>query len=251
MTPLANMIVKHVFVRPLTDFHSVDGKDAMLGAALQLLASQIFDCSKVIGLADEFAQQHYPHHIDNKLMFLPSDYCWFEWVDGRGARHAIDVCKSYRSEGEVAARFVHFDLNPERGMLGLSPPPPRPGFVFGKTHHFSLDAAANWAGAPILAGLLTIVNQPSGIERARREVNTKTARAVFRKLGKVELRPWHILKIGGPVGTGTGGGHSSGRKCYHFVRAHFRQANGQFVRAHFRGDPALGIGRKTYEVHGA
>lgn len=167
MTPLASKVLKQ-YVRPDLVVRNSSEEAAQLSlrmAALAVLNGSCFECSDIVDLAQGFGEKHFPQHVSKDLMFLPAKACWFEWRDSTGAHHALEVFDIDADQGCVSARAVHFD------MSGKLPPfvdphkHPGPGLMFAKSRNVEVGAASDWGWSGFLAGLLTIINQPSGVMR--------------------------------------------------------------------------------------
>lgn len=256
MTPLAMLLAKRFLVekgRDTTFIGENDDHRARLGAVVRSLPeTQCFEITNAVDLIAEFARDHFPHHVDDRLMFWPHQNCWFE-ICGEGRSRAAIVVRSLSGPRDsamariITSRWVSESdevviLSEEMKLL--------PGGVPDIDPEGGL-----WLGAN-LAAVLTAINQPKvigrqvrhahrGLERKLNQARVGTRRTPLPDIVTLDLEAFVTREADdGPESAGVVGS----KKCFHFVRAHIRQANGQFVRSHWRGDPALGVGRKNYRI---
>lgn len=108
---------------------------------------------------------------------------------------------------------------------------------------------------PLALATLAIINAPRGVEREVVPPHKGQARAMRSEgVAASLLRPWTRVKLSAPrARDGVGSPVGGEQKAYHFCRQHTRLRRGraELVRAHWRGNPALGIVRKTYAVEGS
>ena len=239
MTPLAMRVARELIL-PVKDRRFVDPA----GVLRSMDDLHCFEMTAVDHLVDDFVANHVPHHVDPRLMFMPAARCWFETRLSGGSRLAWHVDTVANMPGGIVVRHVaeHPDFASLEMRYGNSLVSPIPLRNNDETiSFFSLIA------------MLHCINQPKIIARSVHQPHRGLARKLAKAEGGFALRPWTELTIEGfAVGRELGAEGevraSSGRKCHHFVRAHIRQANGQFVRAHWRGDPGLGLKQTKYRV---
>lgn len=260
MTPLAMLLAKRFLVekgRDTTLLAENDEHRARLSAVVRSLPeTQCFEITNAVDLIAEFAREHFPHHVDDRLMFWPHQNCWFE-ILGEGRSRAAIVVRSLGGARDpamvriISSRWVSVS---DEAVVLSEEMKLAPGGLPGGVPDIDPEGA-RWLGAN-LAAILTAINQPKvigrqvrhahrGLERKLSQARVGTRRTPLPDIVTLDLEAFVTREADdGPES----GGVAGSKKCFHFVRAHIRQANGQFVRSHWRGDPALGVGRKNYRV---
>lgn len=201
-----------------------------------LLAATVFDIQDAWPAMGLLGQEFLGGGGLGDYGFLPSPVCLFEKLD--------TVCRSAvlakdEGNGELRVWFLRQRSDgvtcEDTGTLDM---------VSGRR-------SDSYGCHPFLLATLAIVNAPRGVRLEGVQAHRGQARKM-RAMGVSEcaFRPWTRVWLKGPSTPANTSTSGSSPKAYHFCRQHLRERLGrvELVKAHWRGDPALGIVRKTYDV---
>lgn len=269
MTPLAYQITRQLtlpksrrsgvdrtgLMKAMSDVKCFDVTEVH-GAAISLLTGQeVKDQS-----SDETMVLDVGRLLDLKTLFLPAESTWIERKPRKGSRVGMLLI------GDGAGRQAHC-----RFAFGGSE-----GFVSVFSATLDLDSPDFWAESyahdlqpsraqceilsgevALLPSFLALINTPRVVGRHTHQPNRTLERKLLKagfSAGKFPLHSWTEIKLSitppDVKPEEVQEAHFTGRKAYHFVRAHLRICNGQvgLVSPHWRGDPALGIKQSRYQV---
>lgn len=245
MTPLAHKIAKELTI-PRAERKFYD----QCSLLSKLDDIHCFDVTEVLSLVDEFANDHFFTHFDEKIAFLPADKTWIEF-EKKGMRTGALLVKN----GDGVDVFTAALDRKDGAFMSFDEP------LFISIPSFNIvssDLGYASSIATTIYGALVLINTPRLIGRKQHMPH----RGLERRLtcakglvGKFPLHAWTELKLSVSAMMKQADGteheaHYTGEKCLHFCRAHLRVKNGRLeqVRSHWRGNPALGIKRTRYLV---
>lgn len=193
--------------------------------------------------------------------FLPAPKTWIEWKKENGSRRGC-LLEDYGGTASVrwaGAGSHYFKSDRHVSTLAL------------KTD--GRDPDDPWAGIELLPGgrdgpilgasfflyaALAIINTPRIVGRRQHMPHRGLERSLLARqalVGRFPLHAWTeiVLEVTPPKdvsGDGVHEGRLTGRKCYHWCRAHLRVRLGrlEFVRDCYKGDAALGIRQSRYKI---
>ena len=189
-------------------------------------------------------------------LFMPADRCWIEWpmgqdgdmgvlFDGYGTvrtGRAVFYGKKHR---EDAPTFAPLDVDLDKGLIALS-----------AVEDIDWMDAVRARGAietitPLIFALLALVNSPKIVKRDPARLDRLNRKRL--SAGRYTYHPHHVVRLNvdrKDVRVGASDGGDGASRALHFVRAHLRLWNGQYilVQPHWRGDPQVGIVKPAYEV---
>lgn len=200
------------------------------------------------------------------LAYLPAPVTWIEWKNSAGRRSGI-----LAEEGSEAAKltFIEHDADGLVATPWSVEVPLEREFGAGDTYWFRdvLDSDRDWAKslspyvhAQICAfyAALVLINSPRDVGRRSYAPHRGLERRLLAErpaLGRFPAPAWTEIRLEVATPRDASGDpaletHLTGRKCYHFVRAHKRDIAGTWVKvvSHWRGDKSLGTKRSRYTV---
>lgn len=257
MTPLA--------MKFTNDLISADPKSKFYGSgdqkwdAPQPLSSQYlngihcFECSNVYDLIEDLYNQSIKdryEEFDCDLIFLPSPKTWIEYRSPSGGRCAFLISDV---NGEDADVFLFAEK--ELFALKMFRIPLKKGAV----NVMNYSSPQHKMFYRMLYGCLSFINSPKLIGRLQHMPHRGLEKKLLNRrniIGNFPLNAWTEIKLEiclTPEDMSTSGvheAHLTGKRAYHFCRAHLRIRNGrlEFVKSHWRGDRALGTKRSRYRV---
>lgn len=254
MTPLAQQIAAELTL-PLKKrtFHDV------ADCATKICSAHCFECTEIMEAAEGIADRCLKDgSITGEILFLPADLTWIEHRDDteNGARvgwllerqedgsvRIILAVGSKDSFGSLMAGSAWLNRGLQVGGGLFCKATPRPSFVMKNAARF-------------LPPLLAMINTPRIIGRRQYMPHRGLERDLVNAgmVGKFPLHAWTEIKleVTPPIEAGDDvtEAHLTGRRAFHFCRAHLRIRLGrlELVSAHWRGDPALGIKQSRYKL---
>lgn len=277
MTPLAHAIAVEM-TKPVKD-RLVHDPDSL---AAKITDFHCFECSEIISLARELAQQDCVPAGGN-LAFLPADMTWLEfrdlsWLPGApalvaGAALALrqvgdhaEVYSCIRTKAALFAGNMH--------LIGRIPLKGAPdlGSSVEVYHSADLPAPSPLAGlAPVIYALLALINSPRVVGRVTRLPHAGLQRRLAAAKGIAGKFPLNAttemrLHVGEAVieDDVERTAWLSGERALHYCRAHLRIVGGVVVHigrkrivlggkgvqvvGHWRGNAANGMRRTRYKM---
>ncbi|QGA57801.1 hypothetical protein [Brucella sp. 2280] len=253
MTPLA-LNLTSTLLDASACIQSVDLVDHLrvptTSGLISLLADMhCFDCSEVLELALEiFHLSKDGFCIDPELTFLPAPKVWIEYRSANGPRigHLL-----IENGGAFPEHYTFLENRNTWIRHG--------NFCLGndaREIYVHADNITRVYLASIL-GCLALINTPRTIGREQFMPQRSLERRLLRRsqsMGKFPLNAWTEIKLEARLTpdemsqAGAHEAHLTGKRCYHFCRAHLRIRNGrlEFVKSHWRGDPSLGLKHSRY-----
>lgn len=193
-------------------------------------------------------------------LFMPANDCWFEWPAGQGDMGVMFLSRESVRTGH-GAFYAWKHKGEEEGptMIPLKFNLPA-GRVEVETTFLGspgVDADVILLGQqlevlkPVILAFLALINSPKIVRRdpARLDPLNRKRQAV----GRYTFHPHHVVRLNvdkKAVRVGSSAGGDGATRALHFVRAHLRLWNGQYilVQPHWRGDPQVGIIKPGYEI---
>jgi hypothetical protein len=195
------------------------------------------------------------------MLFMPAVDCWFEWsgtegsmavmyVSGEDVRRGDAMFYAWRHQDEDGLVAIPLKVDLPKGEIRLNTAmvhttqPNADIFVLGQ-------ALANGNIRLVIFAFLALINSPKIIKRDPARLDRLNKKRVA--AGRYTYHPHHVVRLNVDrklyrVGASDGGDGAS--RALHFVRAHLRLWNGRYilVSPHWRGDPAVGMRKTSYEI---
>lgn len=193
-------------------------------------------------------------------LFMPAERCWFEWPQagpdghpggdmgvmfaGPDVTHGSAVFYSWKHGDPVPHSAAALKIDFEDSRLDID--------MASHEKGNPLELARAWSGLrPVLLAFLALINSPKIVKRVPRDLAKLNRKR--QAVGRYTYHPHHTVRLNVDrktftVGEGHGGDGAS--RALHFVRAHLRLVDGSYilVRPHWRGDPAVGLRKTSYEI---
>lgn len=269
MTPLAHSLTKLLIVKskkPDDEFWMIN-KSTLRD---KLTDSHFFETSQIIPMLYELAriEERDRESLSEQFQiygFLPAPKTWLEWYhDGIGERVALLLEEKSENHADVTLFFrqaaqpigiikpMTCDIETPGGNYAF---PPR---LMDYARKYDQDAGGLAMQLMSTAhAMLTLINSPKIIGRRQHMPHVGLERKLTRQfgVGRFPLQAWTELSlhVAKPPEIDDGEPHEAhltGRRALHFCRKHLRIRMGrlEYVSAHWRGDAALGIKQKRYNV---
>jgi hypothetical protein len=222
-----------------------------------LTSAHCFECSDVMGLAQDMAKRFVRTGSSEILGFLPSPVTVLDFKNPRWPiRTAIVLTEEDGGVSSSSVNVTRHELFSMKRRHIRNVLPPR--------HHYHPTAIArgeNLAsldeGEELILALLAIINSPRVIGQRQHMPHAGLQRKIAASrgmVGRYPLHAWHevVLEVAPPriddrepYET-----HLTGERALHFCRKHIRLRLGQleWVSWHWRGNAALGIKQTRYRI---